>query len=433
LKHSVTLDREKCKGCTTCIKQCPTEAIRVRNGKAFIIEDRCIDCGRCVLVCPHHAKKAVTDPFEKIFEYKYKVALPAPSLYGQFNNLYDVNIVLQGLLDIGFDAVFEVSGAAEMISDITRRDMIRGEKYAYPVISSACPACVRLISMRFPNLVKHILPSVAPVDLAAIKAREKAVRETGLTPEDIGVFFISPCPAKVTAVSSPIGLSKPVLDGAISMADIYLRLLDTMDGDKAVSELSTSGIMGIGWAASGGEGAALLSERSIAVDGSDHVIRFLEDIENEKLPDLRFVELNACTQGCVGGCLTVENPFIAKARVKRLVKYLPVSRSKADPNDAITSVMFWDSPVAINSAEKLSEDFGIALGMMEKIERLSEELPGLDCGSCGAPTCRALAEDVARGDASENDCIFNMRRRMQYLAGAGEEDSYLPPPFRKEE
>ena len=38
------LDRDKCKGCTNCIKHCPTEAIRVRNGKAQIIAERCIDC-----------------------------------------------------------------------------------------------------------------------------------------------------------------------------------------------------------------------------------------------------------------------------------------------------------------------------------------------------------------------------------------------------
>ena len=38
--HSVTLDRDKCKGCINCIKRCPTEAIRVREGKASIIAER---------------------------------------------------------------------------------------------------------------------------------------------------------------------------------------------------------------------------------------------------------------------------------------------------------------------------------------------------------------------------------------------------------
>ena len=107
--HSVRLDEEKCEGCTNCIKRCPTEAIRVRNGKAHIISERCIDCGECIRICPHHAKYAECDSFNKILDYKYRVALPAPTLYGQFNNLDDVDYVLTALKSMGFDDAFEVS------------------------------------------------------------------------------------------------------------------------------------------------------------------------------------------------------------------------------------------------------------------------------------------------------------------------------------
>ena len=163
MKHSVTLDKEKCKGCTTCMKHCPTEAIRVRRGRAHIIQDRCIDCGQCIRVCPHHAKKAICDPFDRIEDYKFTVAMPAPSFYGQFSNLDDVNIVLQALLDIGFDAVFEVSRAAEIISDITRKTYDEEtEKRTGPIISSACPATVRLICMRFPKLIPNLHKMIAP-------------------------------------------------------------------------------------------------------------------------------------------------------------------------------------------------------------------------------------------------------------------------------
>ena len=133
--HSVTLDTDACKGCINCIKRCPTEAIRVRDGKAHIITERCIDCGECIRVCPHHAKKAVYDSLSIIDDYEYTIALPAPSLYGQFNNLDDKEIVLDALLKMGFDAVYEVAAAAEIVSDATRKLMKQGA-LKLPVISS---------------------------------------------------------------------------------------------------------------------------------------------------------------------------------------------------------------------------------------------------------------------------------------------------------
>ena len=91
---AVQLDENLCKGCINCIKRCPTQAIRVRNGKAVITKEFCIDCGECIRICPHHAKLPVYDKLSVIKNYEYTVALPAPSLYGQFNHLDDVNIVL---------------------------------------------------------------------------------------------------------------------------------------------------------------------------------------------------------------------------------------------------------------------------------------------------------------------------------------------------
>ena len=73
--HSVTLDLDKCKGCTNCLMHCPTEAIRVRDGRAHIIAERCIDCGECIRVCEHHAKVATTNPLSAINRYPYKICL----------------------------------------------------------------------------------------------------------------------------------------------------------------------------------------------------------------------------------------------------------------------------------------------------------------------------------------------------------------------
>ena len=181
-------------GCTNCIKRCPTEAIRVQGGKAVIASERCIDCGECIRICPHHAKRARFTALSEISGFTYKIALPAPSLYGQFNNLDDIDYVLTGIKQLGFDDVFEVSRAAELVSEATRKLLASG-RLKRPVISSACPAVVRLIRVRFPDLCDHVLPLKSPMETAAALAKAEAVKKTGLPEEQMGLghaFEIDP-------------------------------------------------------------------------------------------------------------------------------------------------------------------------------------------------------------------------------------------------
>ncbi|MCR4925543.1 MAG: 4Fe-4S dicluster domain-containing protein [Clostridiales bacterium] len=423
--HSVRLDEEKCKGCINCIKRCPTEAIRVRNGKASIISERCIDCGECIRICPQHAKTAETDRFNTILDYKYKIALPAPSLYGQFNNLDNVDYVLSAFKLMGFDDVFEVSKGAEIVSDASRVIMNSG-KIPKPVISSACPAVVKLIRVRFPKLIPHILPLIAPMEEAAALARKEAVKKTGLKPEEIGVFFITPCAAKITAIKEPLILNKSNVNGAFAIKDIYPALFQIMDKIENPEDLSSSGIIGVSWASSGGEASALLKEHYLAADGIENVINVLEQLEDEKLNDLDFIELNACSGGCVGGPLTVENPYVAKARIQRLRRYLPVSCNHME-NIEETKKMNWDKTLEGLSVLKLADNVVEAMTRLNDLNELHNNLPGLDCGVCGAPSCRALAEDIVRGNAKKSDCVFLMREKVD-----GEKmDTLVPAPFRK--
>ena len=414
--HSVTLDESKCVGCTNCIKRCPTEAIRVRNGKAVITSERCIDCGECIRICPHHAKRAKHDHLSMLENFTYNIALPAPSLYGQFNNLDDQDYVLTGLKKLGFDDVVEVSGAAELVSEATRRLMDAGA-LKRPVISSACPAIVRLIRVRFPDLCDHVLPLLSPMETAATIAKRKAREKTGLPEEQIGCFFITPCPAKVTDIRMPIGIGKSKVDGAIAISEIFPQLSHRMDklSPEEVEPLSSSGIIGVSWASSGGESSALLKEKYLAADGIENVIRVLEEIEDERIGDLDFIELNACSGGCVGGVLCVENPYVAKARIQRLRKYLPVSQNhlKGGP---IPNVMEWEEPLEFSDVLTLSSNLKEAMEMMLQIDEIEKEFPGLDCGACGAPTCRAFAEDVVKGICKDTECIFVYRNRMKKVA-----------------
>ncbi len=418
--HSVRLDEDLCRGCVSCLKRCPTSAIRVRNGKAYILSERCVDCGECIRICPYHAKYAEKYSLNEILEYKYKIAVPAPSLYGQFNNLDDTDYVLNGLKRLGFDHVFEVSKGAELVSEATRL-ILSMSKTKKPVISSACPAVVRLIRVRFPNLIENVLNLNAPMEEAARLARIEAKARTGFTDDEIGVFFISPCTAKITSIKQPICNGKSYINGVFGIKDIYPVLFQQMDKIESLEPLSDSGIIGVSWASSGGESAALLKDRYLAADGIENVIKVLEELEDEKLNDLEFIELNACSGGCVGGPLTVENPFVAKARLQRLRKYMPVSCNHLE-YESIPKEMYWEKPLQA-APWKLADNVFDAMEKMNNIKDIRTTLPGLDCGMCGSPSCRSFAEDVVVGKADINDCIFKMKNQE----GA---ENFIPKPFR---
>ena len=419
--HSVTLDKDKCVGCTNCLKRCPTEAIRVRGGRAHIIDERCIDCGECIRVCEHHAKIANTNPLSAINGFPYKIALPAPSLYGQFKNLRSISDVIEGLKMMGFDAVYEVARGADIVS-VAVMERMKEPDCPRPQISSSCPAVVRLIQTRFPELIDNIVDVRSPMEVAASQARSEFAREKGVDPKDVGCFFITPCAAKMTAIRKPLGHEKSAVDGAISFLEVYGllsgQIKKAVKPEDAPSPRATS--FGIGWARTGGEAGAVQQEESLAVDGIDNVIRVLEEIEDNRLPGLRFFEVKVSFGGCLAGPLSCENHLDAPHRIRKLVLSLP----KVRPQDVVSpeeisgmaDEIFCDKPLEPVKVMQLGKDVREALHNMERVEELSKKLPGLDCGSCGSPSCQALAEDIVLGYATEMDCLVLLKERLRQMA-----------------
>lgn len=430
--HSVTLDKEKCRGCTNCIKKCPTEAIRVRNGKAKIIENRCIDCGECIRNCPYHAKIAITDSINKINNFEFKIAIPAPTFYLQFKNI-SPDRLNKALENLGFDFVFPVPVAADVVTYLTKL-FINNKNYKKPIISSACPTIVRLIQIRFPNLIENILPLISPMEFAALYAKEYLTKKLNISKEKIGVFFISPCAAKMTYINNPIGFVNSEVNGVIAIKDIYLPILNISKKieDTSLIDHNESFNKGFIWAVSGGESLSLGIDEYLNVDGIQNVIKVLDEIENERLQDVVFFEGLACSGGCIGGPLVVENPYVAKNGLKNLKmtisSNLIIHKESLNLDDYI-----FKSKLEPNPALELDTDIEEAMKKYEKLNEIINLLPGLDCGACGSPNCKSLAEDIVRKQANDTDCIFVLRENIKQLANKMFElSNKLPPSLEKE-
>ena len=420
--HSVYLDSSLCVGCSTCIKHCPTQAIRVREGKAHITEERCIDCGECIRICPKGAKKSLSDPLSLMDGYDVRAALPAPSLYGQFGPDHSPAEVFEALRSLGFEEVFDVAwGAWALAGAIKVHARSAGTR---PLVSSACPVVVRLIQQRFPSLIGNLVPFLPPMEVAARELRRRfsaACAESGRPEPRLGVFFISPCTSKVTAIRNPLGYTHSEVDAVLSFKDIYVPLSSALKsgrvrdrgpaGEGRVGRIGGLGA-GLGWARSDGELDALQIEGSVSVDGIANVIALLEELDNGKLQDIPYIEALACPGGCVGGPMAVANPHVARSTIKALSRTEarfsagdePLRRRKPD------FAMGWEAEPPSRPLEPLDRDIFKALAMEEAIGVKAAELPGLDCGACGAPDCRALAEDIIKGLADENFCLVRMKR-----------------------
>jgi len=414
-QHSIQIEERKCVGCVACMKACPTKAIRVRNGKAHIIGERCIDCGECFRVCPHGAVTPLTTSTSDLKRFKMTIALPSPVLYSQFGHHVMPNEILLALKKVGFNYVFDEAWLCEMVSAAIE-EYLESEPGPRPLISLTCPAVVRLISMRYPNLCPLIIPIDAPREVAAKRYRAIKADKHGLSPNEIGVIHITPCPAKMISINRPLGTDKSHLDGAISIRDIYGSLLSVLkDIDEDMIVQQSSGV-GIGWAMTGGEISGLERDNCLAVSGVQDVIAILDAVEAGKLKGIDYLECLMCPDGCVGGPLTVDNRHLAKGKTAALVKMFGektrVSREmvRRQFKDGFFSLKKRLEPKPLRP---LDPDPGKAIEKVRERQEIIKRLPGKDCGACGAPDCRTLAEDVVLGHASLDDCVFIRQKELK--------------------
>ena len=407
MKRTFYLEKDKCKGCTNCMRKCPTEAIRIVNGKAVIDDDKCINCGECIRVCPYNAYTSITDKIEDLQNYKYNIAIPSTTVYWQFSLGTEICKIHNALIGLGFDYVYDESWAAELVTRAIRVK-VNADKNIKPKISSNCPAMVRLIKIKYPGLLDNIIEVEAPMEIAARLAIDKAQSiDKNLKKEDIVVFYISPFPAKTLSVKEPIGKNKSYINKVISLKEIYgdmvreLKMHDNMC-------YSNPSLTGLKWSISGGQTDACDFENSIAVSGLENVIDVLEELELGKLDHIDYLEILSCNGGCVGGTYNFENPFVANSNIKHILKTLKEDKLKNEFTEKFEELNkdgYFDIEIYKEIEEK-KPNIKEAIEKMDRIEVIYEKLPKLDCGSCGAPTCKALAEDIEDGKKTIDDCVI---------------------------
>ncbi len=413
--HALKILKDVCIGCSHCMRVCPTEALRVYDGKANLIEDRCIDCGECFRVCPVHAIIIEQDDFRSIFDYKHRVALVPSVLIGQFPDEISPGELYGILMDVGFTWVYEVEHGASVLNQAQQEYAVDTDNK--PLISSFCPAIIRLIQVKFPSLVDNIMLLRPPLDVSAIYCR-KVLVDKGAKEEEIGVFYITPCAAKIAAVKAPVGEGRSRINGVINMDFIYNRIYKALrqrSKDSGVeakrSHLISKEIL---WSLTSGE-ADHAKGRCLAIDEVHNVIEFLEKLENEEINDIDFLELRACDQSCAGGVLTTTNRFLTVERLRKRAANAPLveERNTSMVDSSIETYGEYlmrhirlGSEIKPRSMYKLDEDMAKAMRKMQRARKVMCYLPGVDCGVCGAPSCQALAEDIVQKRATVSQCIY---------------------------
>ncbi|MGC9367364.1 MAG: [Fe-Fe] hydrogenase large subunit C-terminal domain-containing protein [bacterium] len=411
--HAHRVINERCNGRMKCVKACPTKAIRYRQGKVTYYSDLCIDCSECLNACPEDVFVPVIDEIKDINHFKYLIALPSPVLYTQFGLDISPALIHQAFKRLGFNEVIDLSDMRNELN-FALFHHVKNHNEKKPMIISYCPTIIRLIQVLYPNLVKNIAPFDVPREIKAKEIKMTYPQKLNLKPDQIGVIYVTPCPAKIVSIKQPAEKERSWIDSAIPVNDMYNLLLpEIMELQKEESEYNFDNQkfhFSRGWVALGHVSSKdICPERCLTVSGLDHVKKIFDDIENSKLRDIDFVEALACIQECLGGAFCVENPYLARHNSILLQKKYGVMDNLNEEKIIKRyqqKFFFMEHPVLPRPTRHFDKDIATSIKRMRQKEKIYLKLPLKDCGLCGAPTCETFAEDCARGDADLTNCVF---------------------------
>lgn len=420
-------EKTECQDCYKCVRECIPKAIRVENGHAQVVPDRCVLCGHCVAVCPVGAKRVRNDlpRAQALLARRRRVyASLAPSFVSEFPRT-DPEILIMALEQLGFAGVSETALGAQEVSARLAEDLAADP--AALRISTACPTAVDLVRRYYPEHVDRLTGVYSPLQTHALLLK----REYG---DDIGVVFIGPCIAKKREADE----TPELVDVAITFDDLRRWFdeagIDLGDAGHAGAEPGAAGDTapapraagfvprcaeeGAVYPVEGGMVATMKRNCSVtdaqymAVSGLDSVNAALSELDSLALDCPVFVELLACDGGCVNGPRTARPGGVIGRRhdVLRYADYAG-ARYPRRPELDITTVY---RPAGLERAAHSATDIRAALRRVGKYDTADE----LNCGSCGYETCRDFAVALIENRAEQTMCAGYMRKLAQKKANA---------------
>lgn len=401
--QTLTIISDLCTGCMKCVRGCPASAMRFRDKLPVVKWERCIHCGECIRACD--AIQPLTTSFFELSNFKYTIAIPSPVFVGQFEKYIRPEHTFFALKSLGFNDVINLAPFCSAYFKAVKF-IIEEKKVPRPLISSMCPVVISLIQRKYPSLVEHLLPILPPRQLAAKLAIESLVKNGSFGREEVGVIYITPCISKMLEVNEET--SKNYICGAIAIKHIYNEVLKKIKPSEKVD--IGNGSYGFRQGVAGGLSEIIGEENLLVVSGIRDLIKVLDDIEMGKVKRTPFVDPYPCSEGCVGGTLTVDDLYISRQKILTLFS----KRDSEKEEDKIVEMYLrsrFDPVERWGKKEEYKKPIYAGIKFMMRKEEILKTLPRIDCGLCGAPTCESFAEDIVEGEGREDECIFNLLKK----------------------
>lgn len=380
-RNSIRVIADKCNGCLRCLRVCPTSALRVRGGAPEILKHLCIDCTACMDACETGALTMNIGDEMPDGAAIGKLIVPHALLAGLGPGVSPLR-AMEALHKLGFAGVSVI----EEWEDALRNALVEyaREKDRQPIISPVCPAIVNLIEVRFPSLIENLAPFLSPIEAAKREYSEGRAA------------FVVECPSRRTELESG-SLSTSV--ELIAPATVCREILKQVAADGKKQDAP--------WRRDVQLNAPTSAVRDVLeISGLRHVMRALEEAENGLLNDVKFLELYACEGCCFGSPLFKEDPFIARHRWRKSRDMFFAGATYTSSRRGAARAARRNIPFTARAGVRLDADISRAIAKLSEIENILQNLPGKDCGVCGAPTCGAFAEDIVIGRATINDCAY---------------------------